>query len=145
MAESGAKPRPISPEDVRLPVLVGDGSVVCAKANDSRWYLYPIDGKGEPKKVVGLLPGEEPIQSTPEGLLYVRGADELRPGETLMTTRVYRLDPATGRREVWKEIPPKDPRTGGAISTIFFSADGKTCVWTHIRYSTELVLVEGLK
>jgi hypothetical protein len=124
---------------------VGDGHTICAEAPDASWYLYAVDDKAEPRKVTGLLSGEEPIQSTPDGLLYVRGADELRPGETLMTTRVYRLDPLTGRRELWKEIPPKDPRTGGAISTIFFSADGKTCVWTHIRYSTELVLVEGLR
>jgi len=139
------KPRAITPEDVCRPVVVGNGSLVCAKANDDQWYLYDVDGKAEPRKVVGLQPGEEPIQSSPEGLLYVRGADELRPGETLMTTRVYRLDPSTGRRELWKEIAPRDPRTGGAIANIYFSADGKTSVWTHIRYTTELVLAEGLK
>jgi hypothetical protein len=139
------KPRAITPEDVRRPVIVGDGSLVCAKANDDAWYLYDVDGKAQPRRIVGIQLGEEPIQSSPEGLLYVRGADELRPGETLMTTRVFRVDPSTGRRELWKEIPPRDPRTGGLISTIFFSADGKTCVWTHIRYSTELVLADGLK
>jgi len=96
--------------------------------------------------VQGLLPGEEPIRPVAGGeLLYVRGADELRPGETLMTTRVYRLDPWTGRRELWKEIPPVDPRTGGGIGTILFSADGKSCVYTHYRYSTELMLVDGLR
>ncbi|HTO77051.1 MAG TPA: hypothetical protein VMQ61_13325, partial [Thermoanaerobaculia bacterium] len=143
--ESGDKPRAITPEGVRRPVVMGDGRFICARAADLQWYLYPVDEKGEPRKVVGILPGEEPIRSSPEGLLYLRGADELRPGETLMTTRIYRLDPITGRRELWKEIPPRDTRTGGAISTILFSADGKTCVWTHIRYSTELVLAEGLR
>ena len=141
----GGKPRAVTPENVSRPVLLGDGRFFCARGPDFEWHLYPADGKGEPRKVSGILPGEEPFRSTPEGLLYVRGADELRPGESVMTTRVYRVDPWTGRRELWKEIPPKDPRTGGAISTILFSADGKTCVWTHLRYSTELVLVEGLK
>jgi hypothetical protein len=75
----------------------------------------------------------------------VRGADELRPGEALMTTRVYRLDPGTGVRELWKEIFPLNPRTGGAVSTIRFSADGKTCVYTHRQFSTKLLLAEGLK
>ncbi len=78
-------------------------------------------------------------------VLYVRGADELRPGEPAITTRVYRHDPRTGRRELWKEIPPINPSGGGAIGTILFSADGKTCVYTHHRYSSELFLVEGLK
>jgi hypothetical protein len=137
--------RPITPDDVRLPIIVGDGHSLCARAPDRNWYLYPVDEKAEPRKVVGIQSGEEPIQSTPEGLLYVRGADELRPGESLMTTRVFRVDPLTGRRELWKEMSPKDPRIGGGISKVVFSADGKTCVWTHIRYSTELVLAEGLK
>jgi serine/threonine protein kinase len=142
---AGGKPRPVTSEHVRRPVLLGDSHFICARAADLAWYLYPVDEKAEPRKALGILPGEEPIQSTPEGLLYVRGADELRPGEKLMTTRIYRLDPRTGRRELWKEIPPANPRTGGAISTILFSADGKTCVWTHIRYSVELILAEGLK
>jgi serine/threonine protein kinase len=141
---TASKSRPVTPPGVHRPVLLGDGRFVCARGAGFDWSLYPVEG-GAPRKVQGILPGEEPIRSTPEGLLYVRGAEELRPGETLMTTRVYRLDPFTGRRELWKQIPPRDPRTGGAITTILFSADGKTCVWTHLRYSTELVLVEGLK
>ncbi len=141
----GGKPRAITPENTSRPVLLGDGRFVCARGPDFEWRLYPTDQQGEARKVAGILPGEEPFRSTPDGKLYVRGADELRHGETLMTTRVYRLDPWTGQRELWKEIPPRDPRTGGAVSTILFSADGKTCVWTHIRYSTELVLVEGLR
>jgi len=140
----GGKPRAATPEDVRRPVLVGDGRYLCARSPKSEWMLYPASGEGEPRPVAGIRPGEEPIQAAPDGL-FVRGADELRPGETLITTRVYRVDPMTGRRELWKEIPPKDPRTGGAVTTILFSADGKTCVWTHMRYSTELVLAEGLK
>jgi serine/threonine protein kinase len=144
----GGKARPITPEDVRRPLLLSDGRFVCAREPDLEWYLYPIDPveKTEPRKVLGLFPGEEPIRPVAGGeLMYVRGADELKPGETLMTTRVYRLDPWTGRRELWKEIPPVDPRTGGGIGTILFSADGKTCVYTHYRYSVELMLVDGLK
>jgi serine/threonine protein kinase len=142
--EDGAM-RPITPEGTGSPVLVGDGHFLCARGADLDWYLYPVDDQSAPRKVQGILPGEEPIQSTPDGLLYVRGADELRPGETLITTRVYQLDPSNGKRTLVKEIPPANPRTGGAVLTILFSADGKTCLWTHMRYSTELVLAEGLK
>ena len=108
----GGPPRAVTPEDVRRPALVGDGRFVCARAADSEWYLYPVDEKGEPRKVDGVLPGEEPISSTPDGLLYIRGADELRAGEGLMTTRVFRLDPLTGRRELWKEIPTRRSEDG---------------------------------
>ena len=142
----GGPPRAVSPEHTSRPVLTGDGRFLCARGPDFVWRLYPSDGKGEAAAVAGLLPGEEPIRATPDGKwLYVRGADELRLGESIMTTRVYRLDPHSGQRELWKEIPPASPRSGGAISTILFSEDGKTCVWTHMRYTTELVLAEGLK
>jgi serine/threonine protein kinase len=141
---AGGKPRALTPPVV-MPVLSRDGRSLCARASDGVWYLFPTEGT-EPHKVVGLLPGEEPTQWAADGkLLYVRSADELRPGEPAITTRVYRLDPRTGRRELWKEIPPINPSGGGTIGTILFSADGKTCVYTHHRFVSELFLVEGLK
>src|SRR5262249_36765812 len=92
----GGKTRPITPENTSRPVLMGDGRLVCARGPDFEWYLYPVSASGEPSRVMGILPGEDPIRSTPDGKwLYVRGADELKPGETLMTTRVYRVDPPT--------------------------------------------------
>jgi dipeptidyl aminopeptidase/acylaminoacyl peptidase len=142
----GGKPRALTPPGVVLPAMSGDGRLLCARRQaDFDWYLYPTETT-ETHKVVGLLPGEQPIQWTADGkLLYVRSADEPRSGEPAITTRIYRLDPRTGRRELWKEIRPINPSAGGAIGTILFSADGKTCVYTHHRYSSELFLVEGLK
>lgn len=142
---SGGKPRPVTPAGIGGTTLSGDGRFLCARAVDGVWYLYSTETT-ETHKVVGLLPGEEPTQWTEDGkLLYVRSPDELRPGEPVATARVYRLDPRTGRRELWKEIPPINPSGGGAIGAILFSADGKTCVYTHHRYSSELFLVDGLK
>ncbi|MDQ5859292.1 MAG: protein kinase [Acidobacteriota bacterium] len=141
---SGGKPRAISPPGITLPVLAGDGRFLCAKAADGDWYLYST-GTAESRKVAGLLPGESPTQWTADGKhLYVRSADEPRPGEPAIT-RVHRLDPWTGRRELWKELRPINPLTGGTIGRILFSADGKTCLYTHHRFSSELFLVEGLK
>jgi Tol biopolymer transport system component len=141
----GGKPRALTPPGVALPVLSGDGRFLCALTADGDWFVYPTETT-ESHKVVGLLPGESPTQWTADGrLLYVRSANEPRPGEPAITTRVHRLDPRTGRRELWKEIRPINPLAGGAIGRILFSADGKTCVYTHHRYSSELFLVEGLK
>jgi dipeptidyl aminopeptidase/acylaminoacyl peptidase len=142
---SGGKPRAISPPGIALPVLAGDGRFLCARAADGDWYLYSTETT-ETRQVVGLLPGENPTQWTADGKsLYVRSANEPRPGERAMTTRVHRLDPWTGRRELWKELRPVDPLAGGTIGRIVFSADGKTCVYTHHRFVSELFLVEGLK
>ena len=142
---SGGKPRAFTPSGIATSLLAGDGRFLCAKAADGDWYLHSTE-KAESRKVVGLLPSESPTQWTGDGkYLYVRSANEPRPGEPAMTTRVHRLDPWTGRRELWKEIRPINPLTGGAIGRILFSADGKTCVYTHHRFSSELFLVEGLK
>jgi eukaryotic-like serine/threonine-protein kinase len=141
----GGKPRAITPPGVGGVLLSGDGRFLSARAVDGDWYRYSTDG-GESHKIVGVLAGEEPIQWSADGkFIYVRSSDELRPGEPSVVTRVYRLDPRTGRRELWKEIQPVNPSAGGGIGTIFFSADGKTCVYTHHRYSSELFLVDGLK
>jgi eukaryotic-like serine/threonine-protein kinase len=141
----GGKPRALTPPGIGGTLLSGDGRFFCAQAADGDWTLYSTE-TAETHKVVGLLLGEEPTQFTPDGkLLYVRSADELRPGEPAITARVHRLDPRTGRRELWKEIPPINPSAGGTIGTLIFSADGKTCVYTRHRYTSELFLVEGLK
>jgi Tol biopolymer transport system component len=143
---SGGKPLAATPPGVGGITLSGDGRFFCAaRAVDGDWYLFSTEAT-ETHKVVGLLPGEEPTQWTADGkLLYVRTADELRPGESAVIARVYRLDPRTGRRELWKEIPPANTSGAEAIGAIFFSADGKTCVYTRHRYTSELFLVEGLK
>jgi hypothetical protein len=141
----GGKPRAITPPGVGGCLMSGDGRFLCARAVDGNWYLYPT-AAADPLPVLGLLPGDEPIQWAADGkLLYVRSADEVRPAEAAIVTRVYRLDPRSGRREPWKEIPPVNPLAGGGIGTILFSADGRTCVYTHHRYSSELFLVDGLK
>jgi serine/threonine protein kinase/Tol biopolymer transport system component len=141
---SGGKPRAVTPDGVGGVLLSVDGRFLCARSLDGDWTLYSTDTT-EVQKVVGLLPGELPIQWTASGELYVRGADELRPGESYITTRIYRLNPHTGNRELWKEIQPINPLSGGAIGAVFFSADGKTCVYTHHTYSSELFSVDGLK
>ena len=62
-----------------------------------------------------------------------------------MTTRVYRLDPRTGTRELWKEIAPVNPSVGGAIGEILISADGTRIAYSHHRYTSDLFVVEGLR
>ncbi len=141
---AGGSRRPVTPEGVRAPCVSPDGRFIVGFESDG-WTLYTADS-GTPRKASGVLPGEEPIQWTADSrLLYVRGADELRPGDRFVSARVYRVDPWTGRRELWKEIAPIAPSTGGGIGKIGFSADGKICLYTHHRFSSELFVVRGLR
>ena len=141
---AGGSRQPVTPEGLRHYVLSPDGRSVVA-LGEGGWVLLSTSG-GPTAKILGILPGEQPLQWTADSkLLYVRGADELRPGERELSARVYRVDPSTGRRELWKEIPPISPESGGGVGAIRFSADGKTCFYTHHRLTAELFLVEGLK
>jgi len=142
---SGGQRRAVSPEGLRYPSLSPDGRYAVGFDNEG-WKLFPTEPGSLSTKVAGILPGEQPIQWSADGrFLYVRGADELRPGDAFISARVYRLDPWTGHRELWKEIAPVAPSTGGGIDRIRFSSDGKTCFYTHHRFSAELFALDGVK
>ena len=127
-----------------MSLLSGDGRFSLRPCGRGDWYFYSTE-TAESRKIIGLLPGEEPISGPRTESLYVRSPDELRPGEQAITTRVYRLDPHTGRRELWKEIRLSVRRGAEPSDRSCSRRDGKTCVYTHHRYSSELFLAEGLK
>ncbi len=141
--ESG-KARPVTPENTYRIVPSPDGKFLSGLATDGHYYYYGVE-TGEAAAIAGLMPGEEPIQWSVDGrTLFVRGADE-NLAEGAPTGRVFRLDPRTGRRELFREIPSLDPSAGGGVGRIIVSADEKTIVYTHYRFPSDLFLVEGLR
>ena len=75
-------------------------------------------------------------------------------GRALFTTQqrkegagwpLYRLDIATGRRELWKEIEPADPTGIQQLLRLHVTPDGRTCVYATERTLSKLYLVEGLE
>ena len=77
----GGQPRAVTPQGVGGTVLSGDGRFLSAQAPDGNWTLYSTE-TAETHKIVGLLPGEEPTQWTPDGSPLTSGVlDEPRPGD----------------------------------------------------------------
>ncbi|HTY40656.1 MAG TPA: protein kinase [Thermoanaerobaculia bacterium] len=141
----GGERRRVVPEGTRGPLLSADARWIAAEDERRGWQLYPT-AAGELAALRGLQRGEEPIQWTSDGKgLYVRGADEVDPRKGVVVARFYRLDPWSGERVLWKEIPPVAPTAGGGIGTTLFAADGRICLYTHHRYSSELLVAEGLR
>jgi hypothetical protein len=62
-----------------------------------------------------------------------------------MSGKVHRIDLASGRRELWKEIKPRDRAAFGGFSNIVFTPDRKSYAYSLARYISTLYLVEGLK
>jgi Tol biopolymer transport system component len=137
---AGGKPRPITPEGYRMfrRAISPDGRAVVATGPDQRIYLYPLAG-GEPTPLPGTRPGDIPDRWTADGrALYVHRRDEL-------PVKVYLLDVATGRKELWKELIPADSAGVTQVATVVPTPDGRSYVYSYIRLLSDMYVVEGLK
>jgi eukaryotic-like serine/threonine-protein kinase len=137
---SGGKPKAISPEGVEAVgfAVSPDGQWIAGVGPDQKGYLYPAPG-GDPKLVNGMEPGDIPINWTQDG----RSIYLYRSGE--VPAKVYRVELATGKKTVWKEIAPLDPTGVSTIGPILITPDGKTYVYGFHRTLGDLYLVDGLK
>ncbi len=137
---SGGKPKPISPEgvDAQSFSISPDGQEVVAVGPDNKGYLFPVAG-GDARLVNGMEPGDIPINWSSDGhSIYL-----YRSGE--VPAKVYRVDLATGKKTVWKQIAPLDPTGVSTIGPIVMTPDGKSYVYGFHRTLGDLYLVEGLK
>ena len=64
---------------------------------------------------------------------------------TPMPAGVYRLDIATGRRELVREVVPQDRAGVQTIAPVFTTPDGRAIAFSFRRILDELFLVEGLR
>jgi eukaryotic-like serine/threonine-protein kinase len=138
--EPGGMPRPVTPDGVgpgSSLLLTPDGRFIVTSA-PSGPSLYPIDG-GAPQPIRGVKAGDDAIQWGSDGrFLFVRGSPD--PPIT-----IYRVEVASGRRELWKEITPADPTGLSGLGGILMTGDGRTCIYNYSRFLSRLYLVDGLK
>ena len=138
----GGRARPITPEGIRLyfngNAISPDGKLVTAIDPQDRAVLYPIAG-GEPRPIPGIAEGELPVRWSDATSLFVVS----RSGE--LPARISRVDLATGRRELWKQLTPLDPAGVFSIDPVLITPDGKAYVYSYRRMLSELYLVEGLR
>jgi len=139
---AGSRPRPITPEGIRpgraAKPISPDGQWVFANGPDGGLYLYPVES-GQSKLLPGALPGGRPFQWSPDSrAVYVME----RKG---VTFSIFRVDVATGRRELWKEIVPPDPAGFWGITSFFIASDDRSYVYSYQRTLADLYLVSGLK
>jgi serine/threonine protein kinase/Tol biopolymer transport system component len=131
------KPRAITPEGTitEFNSISPDGrSIVVTEAN-SQVKLYPVD-QGEPRLIPGVVSGEVPINwsSSPQRLFVAN--------LTQIPTKVYRLNIASGQRELWLSLSPQD-RTGlHSISYLRMTSDGKSYAYSYERFLSDLYLMD---
>src|SRR5579862_338577 len=138
-ALSESQARPISPEGVHTnPQVSPDGQWAAAIAPDQKCYLYPIAG-GDARIVPGVEAGEMPMAWDADGhAIYVARAGD-------MPAHIFKVDVASGKRALWKEVQPSDPTGIDTIRGLLLSRDTKTYAYGYIRLLSDLYMVEGLK
>jgi hypothetical protein len=135
----GGEPRAVTPEGLAgYPALSPDGSSLAAPVAGGKALIYPIKG-GQPRPVQGFEAGDAIIRWAPDDSLFV-----YRPGS--YPTPIFRIDLATGKRKLWKELKPEDPSGVIRINRVVMSPDARSYAYTYDRvlYSA-LYVLEGVK
>ena len=114
-----------------------DGKQVAFVTPDQKPSLLTLE-TGEVRPIPGLNGGDAPIAWTNDGRLFV-----YRLGEIPAT--VNRLDVATGRKQLWKQLVPPDVSGVTDISSILITPDGSSYVYEYGRTLSDLYLVNDLK
>ena len=138
----GGKPLPLGPAGLALPSFGNpvspDGRLVALVDGERRSVLCPTDG-GAPSPIAGMEPGEFVVQWSPDGrFLYIhRGGG--------FPAKVWKLEIATRRRELVREIVPSDLAGVSSIERIRLTPDGRTLVYGYSHNLSDLYVVSNLK
>jgi len=62
-----------------------------------------------------------------------------------MPAKVYLLDVATGRKELWRELIPADSAGVTQVASVVPTPDGHSYVYSYIRLLSDMYVVQGLK
>jgi hypothetical protein len=139
----GGTPRPITPEGVDIGPISPDGENVMGRGPGPTVFLYPVSG-GLSLAVRGLEPADQLLRWDAAGKkVYLARA------EGPASVSIYRFDPASGRRELWKKLGPADPTGlaggGGIRGNVLLTPDGNVYSYSYMRDLSELYVIEGLK
>jgi eukaryotic-like serine/threonine-protein kinase len=137
-------PRAITPEGVVLAgkAAVRDDNSILGRVG-AAWVLFPIQsGAGQP--VPALRPGDIPLQWSPDGR-YVYTVDNV-VGERRPAVDVFRVEPVTGGRVLWKTLTPSDPvGVEDMRETVVITPDAQSYCYSYMRRLGDLFVVDGLK
>ena len=113
-----------------------DGRIVVRDGSGAP-FLLSLTG-GDPQPIRGISPNETAVGRSKDGRLFVVARTGIR-------TRVFRVDPVTGRREFWKELGPTDTTGVWPPDSQYVTPDGSAYIYSFARRLSDLYVVEGLK
>lgn len=139
----GGEPRPISPDNIGGIQVSPDGKWVLSGSESDLTsrdtLMVPIDG-GPPVPIAGLQPGDYPLGWTEDDRLYV--APHLNGSDTSIDVAI--LDPRTGKRTAWREIP-LIPVGGIHSFQLMITPDGTSYAYGYNLYLSDLYTITSPK
>ena len=138
----GSDPQRVGPEGMLAVLVSPDGKRLAGYGGDQGFILYSLDSQ-KVAPIPGLEKGDTLIQWSADG----RSLFASPPGD--LPIRIFRVELATGRRELWKQLRP--PEAAGSLGVhsdqkgVLLTPDGKSLVYTHWSLLNELYLVDGLR
>jgi len=137
----GGTPRPLLPEGFQGRLVSPDRNLIAAvdRVGPARKIVF-FSAEGQPMALPhDLPPGTEPsVFSADNRFLFAFGYGQI-------PTPVYRLDLATGKKQLWKELAPTDRSGLEGMGIVRLTADGRSYAYCYTRCLNDLYLVEGLK
>ncbi len=133
--------RAVTPEGIRGTILSPDGKLMVVVDSQGKSLIWPLAG-GDPKPVAGLGENERIFAWTGDGRsLYISPAS----GPDMQPRKVYVLDPASGKRQLWKTLAPPDLTGIVGVAIPRISADGRAYAYTYVRALGDLYVIDGVK
>ncbi len=120
-----------------------DGAWVLLRKMSTNPFESPhfiLSTKGAPsRELKGLEVGEVPMRWNGDGTgIYVFNRDGF-------PTRITRIDVATGKRTLIREITPTNPAGLPGIRSFAMTPDARHLAYNYVRKLSDLYLIEGLK
>ncbi|MGH9746509.1 MAG: protein kinase domain-containing protein [Candidatus Acidiferrales bacterium] len=136
----GGKPRAISPEGAvaSFILVTPDGKLAVGTGADGNRWFFPISG-GDPQPIPGIQPNERIAGFSADGKAVFSYNIAGLP------CAITKIDLATGKRTVWKQLVPADAAGVDSIGGIAITPDEKSYVYSYARTLSDLYVVEGLK
>ena len=131
-------PTPLLPEGLKARAISWDGAMIAAVDPERRMVFFSADGQPMPVRH-DLPPETEPIVFSTDGRsLFVFAYGQI-------PTPVYKLDLASGKKQLWKELVPPDRAGLESMNKVRVTPDGRFYAYNYARCQNDLYLVEGLR
>jgi eukaryotic-like serine/threonine-protein kinase len=134
---SGGEPKPILEEGISPAAISPDGQAILGMDREKTWRWYPVAG-GAPRPAAGLTADDTPssiVGWSEDGTAFFVHAG------TAVPARLDRVDVATGRRTLLKEIGPPDLTGLFTFDPLTVSRDGAQYAYRYWKRMSTLFVV----